>query len=302
MVPPHKMILCDPAIKYLVYSVERSLPAVVEITHRNIVPTNVAMPPFGRICMSMPTLPAELEPHRKAIAATLRPCVDVRVVPGLRPDPWSSRFGGTPYLQQGDEYPRNAAGVPLHLLAQINFAEAPALDGFPRHGLLQFFISDDDLYGLDFDHPLRQTGFRVRYCAAPRRRDLVKDFRFLQRSDSLPVNGCYAVSFARRLAPVTPSDFRFQRLLPDIANEDALVELYEETFPEIGHRLGGYPSFTQWDPREGDMEDFELLLQVDTDDDADIMWGDAGVGGFFVRPDDLAGLDFQQVLYNWDCG
>lgn len=248
------------------------------------------------------TLPAALEPYRRQIEQTVRDCVDIRVVPGLRPDPWSSRFGGTPYLELGDEYPRNPAGHPLYLLAQVNFGEIPPLSGFPRQGLLQFFIADDDLYGLDFDRPLRQSGFRVRYYPSTRTQGLVKEFPFLKRSENLPVNGCYAVSFARRRAPVTPSDFRFQSMLPDIAEDDDLLELYEQAFPEMGHRLGGYPSFTQWDPREGELEEFELLLQIDTDDDGDIMWGDAGVGAFFIKPEDLAESDFSSVLYNWDCG
>ncbi|MBO7381562.1 MAG: DUF1963 domain-containing protein, partial [Neisseriaceae bacterium] len=32
-----------------------------------------------------------------------------------------------------------------------------------------------------------------------------------------------------------------------------------------------------------------------------IMWGDAGVGNFFITADDLKKRDFSRVLYNWDC-
>ncbi|MCL2424330.1 MAG: DUF1963 domain-containing protein, partial [Micrococcales bacterium] len=73
-----------------------------------------------------------------------------------------------------------------------------------------------------------------------------------------------------------------------------------------GHHIGGYPLFTQWDPRD-DNDDFAghttLLFQLDTDQAGgiDIMWGDMGVGNFFIEPDRLAVLDFSNVLYNWDC-
>jgi len=32
------------------------------------------------------------------------------------------------------------------------------------------------------------------------------------------------------------------------------------------------------------------------------MWGDCGVGNFFINIEDLKNLDFSDVLYNWDCG
>ena len=43
----------------------------------------------------------------------------------------------------------------------------------------------------------------------------------------------------------------------------------------------------------------ELLLQLDSDDQ--MMWGDVGVGGFFIAPEDLAKADFSRVMYTWDC-
>ncbi|MDN5490601.1 MAG: DUF1963 domain-containing protein, partial [Acinetobacter sp.] len=33
----------------------------------------------------------------------------------------------------------------------------------------------------------------------------------------------------------------------------------------------------------------------------EIMWGDSGVGNFFIHPDDLEKRDFSKVVYNWDC-
>ena len=47
-----------------------------------------------------------------------------------------------------------------------------------------------------------------------------------------------------------------------------------------------------------------LLLQIDTDYGANehmIMWGDGGIGNFFIQEDKLKQLDFSSVLYNWDC-
>jgi len=67
-----------------------------------------------------------------------------------------------------------------------------------------------------------------------------------------------------------------------------------------GDRIGGYPYFTQYDPRYEDYRRHTaLLLQIDSDED--IMWGDAGVANFFITPEALERCDFSKVLYNWDC-
>ena len=67
----------------------------------------------------------------------------------------------------------------------------------------------------------------------------------------------------------------------------------------------GYPFFTQSDPRgEDTIADFDtLLLQIDStcDTPSTVMWGDSGVGNFFINGAALARGDFSRVLFNWDC-
>ena len=43
-----------------------------------------------------------------------------------------------------------------------------------------------------------------------------------------------------------------------------------------------------------------LLLQIDSDGKY-IMWGDVGIGNFFISKKSLLEKDFSNVLYNWDC-
>lgn len=91
---------------------------------------------------------------------------------------------------------------------------------------------------------------------------------------------------------------------------DQSYETYHDHFGSTGHKLGGYPFFTQADPRQYDenIHDYVLLFQMDSDYDykdgeqgKDIMWGDVGVANFFICPEDLKNKDFSKVLYNWDC-
>ena len=71
--------------------------------------------------------------------------------------------------------------------------------------------------------------------------------------------------------------------------------------------MGGYPFFTQIDPREG-REDLEfldtLLFQLDSQmaKEGDlVLWGDCGVGNFFINQEDLKKKDFSNVMFTWDC-
>lgn len=98
------------------------------------------------------------------------------------------------------------------------------------------------------------------------------------------------------------SDYRFPKVLPQIANNDELRQAYAEAFLAPCMRIGGYPTFTQEDPRFGGdgarLGDLTLLT-VDTSDH--IMWGDSGVAQFFMHEADAIARDFSKVVYNWDC-
>ena len=88
-------------------------------------------------------------------------------------------------------------------------------------------------------------------------------------------------------------------------DDDGQIEgAYLDTIYPDGNKIGGYPNFTQDDIRNIAPADEEwlLLLQIDESEDVDIMWGDGGVGNFFIEKNDLKNLNFSRVLYNWDCG
>ena len=61
----------------------------------------------------------------------------------------TSKFGGVPYIAQDAQAPVDAEGNQLALLAQINCTELPENDIYPKEGLLQFWISRDDSFGLN---------------------------------------------------------------------------------------------------------------------------------------------------------
>ena len=49
-------------------------------------------------------------------------------------------------MPKGFDYPVDPDGRPLSFLAQVNFADVPALPDYPNSGILQFYISNDEDY------------------------------------------------------------------------------------------------------------------------------------------------------------
>lgn len=260
-----------------------------------------------------------------------------------RPSITDSKFGGLPYWDLQKEYPVNEDGKMLTMIAQINLDKLNE-SGFnverklPQSGMLQFFVffGDDCMYGLDCDNQVSQNGFRVVYHKqidyAVQETDICAigmptstDERLC---DYFPIKGEAALDFS--LDTVVHPDYgRFKELFIEMAhtygwdikqeNKDVMLyylidsEIYEaieEMTDSTGHRLLGYPYFTQFDPRIDYAEQYAeydtLLFQMDTDDEEDssdfsVMWGDCGVANFFISGEDLAKQNFGNVLYNWDC-
>lgn len=246
-----------------------------------------------------------LAPFLNQIARTERPMIGIgirNVPPSIRT---SSQIGGLPWWPAVRPYPRDSKGNPLFLLVQINFAETPALEPFPRSGLLQVFIAADDLYGCNVDNPDKPDGFACIYHEKTDGRAL-EDFSFLEYERGyLPMEEpliARQLEFELGSMAVDFSDYRFEKLLPGLAEDDAMRDAYFARVSPPALRLGGYPTFTQTDPRYwpagANFGDFTLLT-VDTTDG--IMWGDSGVAQFFMHEDDLKRRDFSKVVYNWDC-
>lgn len=239
----------------------------------------------------------------------------------------ASKFGGVPYWNVQEPYPTDDNGDKLALLAQINCKELPALPDFPQQGLLQFFILPSDFdQGLDFNDQTLQNGWRIVYQQNIDT-EITEDDVLALGIPCVPhtiddgdfaVDTQYQLSFKLTETYMGAKDFAFREVLQSAAQavgivlgEDEInnpykifgVKLYENLEKHNqGHWIGGYPFFTQEDPRIDDEEYQEhsvLLLQIDSD--KGIEWCDSGVANFLIKPDDLRKRDFSKVFYNWDC-
>ncbi len=258
---------------------------------------------------------------------------------------FDSKLGGTPYFPKKMEYPTGISGdytgKPLRLLVQLNFEQLPHIEDFPEKGILQIFLAceNDAVYGFDFRNTEEQTiqnGFRVIY-----HRNIITDISQLISDDDVPteefsddeydfpLHGEFVLKAEEpSLVYGTPDDFRFKNALVKNYNElstekikdfyeiddDKLDSIYGRN-PECAAVMGGYPSFTQNDPRENSdrLKSFDRVLfelfHLESEEvnswggnDYDIIWGDEGTGSFLIPADKLKNGDFSEVLYNYDCG
>lgn len=261
-------------------------------------------------------LPNELLPYKERIEATIKPFVEIEAKPERYLLPWKSKFGGFPYFPKEFQYPIDSKGQAMFLLAQLNFGEIPQLAPFPERGILQFYIAGGhDLFGAAFENPAQQADFRVLYFPdiTEDESQLVREFSFLPMPDLLPIDRQSVLTFNLQWAALSTHDYQFEPRILNIepnrkyelfSQYRAVYEQYERLFHSEGHKIGGYPYFTQTDPRSSKPyqgEEYVLLFQMDSDDEAGIMWGDVGVANFFISEKDLQDRDFSRVFYNWDC-
>lgn len=248
---------------------------------------------------------------------------------------FDSKMGGVPYFPKDMEYPRvredKFEEKPLHFIAQLNFGKLPEIEGFPTEGILQFFAGCDGDYTYGFE-----SGYRVIYHEkviddVSKLYDKSDMPEFDSDDDYFPFVGEFLLTAQEATEmPVTEVDFRFWETflaaynelfgtnIEKIYGEGGLSEvdepLYNAVFDKcnVGEtRMGGYPFFTQHDPRKNNPELAKhtvLLFQSDSENGGDpnnwddsVCWGDMGVANFFIMPEDLEKRDFSNVLFYWDC-
>lgn len=268
-------------------------------------------------------------------AETMSGYVKISLDTERKPNIFESKFGGVPYIAKDEKVPVDSKGEQLRLLAQINFGDISEItpEYFPKKGLIQFWVLDEDLIGLDFDEPTKQDTFRVIYKEyidkTVSEDDVLAKFKNSEDDEEsfFPVEGEFALKFEKKNAPMYSWSYvfgelfakKFNAMYPQEENfidspYDLDIELEDvegieefEGSDDSNHQIGGYPSFAQEDPRDGieELESYDtLLLQIDSDMNGDntlVTWGDCGIANFFINREKLKNCDFSDVLYNWDC-
>ncbi|MBW3624873.1 MAG: DUF1963 domain-containing protein [Armatimonadetes bacterium] len=264
---------------------------------------------------------AGLNPYRDALLTRLRPAIRVRVKPADENDIGigASKFGGSPDLTPEVPWPE-LNGSPLHFLAQIRLEECHSLDAdglLPEAGLLSFFYDAENQPWGDLE---QAGGWAVLYHPGPsgalvRRTPPGSLERF---------RPCQAV-----FDPTVTYPFEWVEEADQSAGEEE--EYLSEVLYEIGdkgpdHQLLGHPS-----PVQGAVEtececrrleaagesglpiaelikkaeeragDWLLLLQIDSDENPQWMWGDGGSLYYCILRQDMAAREFNKSWLVMQC-
>ena len=234
-----------------------------------------------------------------------------------------SKLAGIPYLPKDSQWPLDKkTGEKLVFMLQVNFSEVPKMENYPESGLMQIFIANDDISGIDFDEPDNQASWRIIFHENIDNAMEVDEIKALMpdlnEADDvmLPFDPQkeYKVTFKEEMQLPSIDTLEFDKIFKEhigaafgiesISDLDDVAQ--DELFDKLcngGSRIGGYPFFTQYEIRE-ENDTRKLLIQIDSvyDDKMDIIiWGDSGVANFFITDEDLKNRDFSHVIYNWDC-
>lgn len=238
-----------------------------------------------------------------------------------------SKLGGLPNLPAEISWPM-WKDKPLTFICQIDIEEMPKTeraDDLLKTGML-FFFYDQDQSTWGFD-PADRGSWRVIYA-----KDSIPDTVVKAAPPGLDEGSCFAekpVAFKKIMS--RPSGERIGLDFSALSHEefDACEKILEEPYDNFPkHQIGGYPFAIQNYSMEidcqlasnglfvGDLSGYEnpkaeelaqgasewcLLLQIDSDDDTKMMWGDCGMLYFWIKQSDLLAENFEGAWMILQC-
>lgn len=267
---------------------------------------------------------AGLNDYADRLTQLARPSVRLSPDEAAPPHAAGSRLGGMPSLPDSTPWPTHD-GVPLSLVAQLNLGELSAYDRegvLPSDGLLLFFYdAASQPWGFD---PADRGSFAVVHVPASE--------RAVERTPppALPAEGNFpslALTPTAELTFVPWESAAFDVLGATQEQWFAYADVLPET-DDTCHRLLGHPdpiqgdmqvecqmasngiywgdSSTDDDPRAVELRpgalDWRLLLQVDTVNQINMMWGDGGRLYYWIRDEDLAARRWDRSWLVLQCG
>jgi uncharacterized protein YwqG len=263
----------------------------------------------------------------ETVEAAVRPTVFL--TPVAETEAACTRLGGRPNLPPEVIWPR-WRGRSLPFVAQLDLAAIPHAGalGLPREGSLHFFYEGgSEAWGFS---PQDRGSAKVIYtlCA-------LSGSPLLDYPDDIEEEMRFrGVQLDATISMASLPDHE-DPLLGELglSHEEReqyfnLLEAWRQQAPPTGHRIGGHPESIQDDPKlqaqivfngidggtPGGYEqakelglwvgasDWELLLQVDSDESAAMMWGDMGRLYFMIRRQDLAQRIFESCWLVFQCG
>ena len=255
----------------------------------------------------------------------LEPCVDIRTAPV--PDDvipvGTSKFGGQPDTSPDFVWPL-WNNTPLSFLGQINLAAVakyPCTAVLPTCGLLSFFYDpEQSTWGFD---PRNRGSWQVLFTAT-------NELERTPFPNGLPQYGQYTPCQLEFTDSITPASSR-SKIVQKLGLSEDELDIYSALIDRgdsTHHHLLGCPQEVQGEMQlecqlvsngiycggiEGYKDqrvpslkpgatDWRLLLQLDSDDNTECMWGDLGRLYFWITNDSLQSRQFAATWMILQCG
>ena len=237
-------------------------------------------------------------------------CYEIKCVEG-EPSIRDTKIGGEPYLPIHEDYPVDKQGNPLPLFVQINF-EGFELENYPNKGVLQIFSG------------VASTGLPTEYAIK-----YYKDISLAYQNNIVVthihnsfVRKPIKIEFEKAQEYMPTDDYRFSSTFRKIFNEifnantksilgDVLEMIDDKNFfydfnekelTILKGAVGGYASFTQFDPREdGHLDADKCILKINSNLHKDIYMGDGGNAWLLISSENLINKQFDMAVFDWDC-
>ena len=195
-----------------------------------------------------------------------------------------SQFGGEPYFEIDESWPQSKAGVNLSFVFQIYNSEG--FDIPKKIKLIQFFYdfeempwcSDDDGWLMKIYEELNPE--RVIRIEKPKEQEKInyceikfKKVKSLPDWEGLDLHNKVAFEYICKLETQEPFE-TYDEIVKELTGQE-----------DYQSQIGGYPRWVQGEstPENENQENLNLLLQIDTEDEAGLMWGDVGLIYFFYN-------------------
>ena len=238
-----------------------------------------------------------------------------------------TKAGGQPLASRSFEWPK-WKGKSLAFLMQIKLSEMDLLSRmahFPQNGLLYvFYDQEQSTWGYD---PNDKGSWKIIFepehddlVVVPYPEDIDHIYKYREKKLGQKLIKTYPSGSDERI-----DAFQFTHEQSNWYFDVFYDSAYQSKYH---HQIGGYAYEVQCqamdlecqlvsngifcgdanylnDPRTKELEkhrsDWMLLLQIDSDDDVDFIWGDIGLLYFWIKKDDLEKLNFEDVWMILQC-
>ncbi len=268
-------------------------------------------------------IPIELAKFSNEILASSMSFIKITPEPTLELLPTrQSKFLGIPYWPIPTQlFPKDIYGNPMRMVAQINLEYIQNIVintniSLPKNGILQFFLPQYNYHNQHLNINENTNSIGIFYHENINLPNLLseelKELHIKPPSHDFPVFKESKINFFEesKFCPLIDyyhSDY-FYHLILDEINEAELEQFFNsEEFDSSGCKIGGYAKFSKSDPRNEyyNLDNpWQLLFQIDSINDNNSepisMWGNNGVGSWFIKKNDLLNLDFSKSIFYCD--